>query len=49
MSNGAAPAATFRQGRRVEPKVRAVLVALVRLGFIATPDGGKSFALRRAS
>jgi hypothetical protein len=47
--DAAAIATGFRQGKRIEPKVRAVLVALARLGFIATPDGGNSFLLRRAS
>jgi len=38
----AAIAAGFRQDKRIEPKVRAVLVALTRMGFLATPDGGKT-------
>jgi len=55
LAGGAGPldasaiAATFRQGKRIEAKVQAVLVALGRMGFIATLDGGKSFLLRRAS
>jgi len=54
LAGGAGPldasaiAATFRQGKRIEAKVQAVLVALGRMGFIATLDGGKSFLLRRA-
>ena len=39
----------FRQGRRIEPKVRAVLTALARMGFVASPDNGHGFLLRRAS
>jgi len=39
----------FRQGKRIEPKARAVLLALTRMGFLSTQDGGKSFLLRRAS
>ena len=42
-------AATFRQGRRVEPKVAAVLMALARMGYVASPDRGRTFALRRAA
>src|SRR5579875_776717 len=42
-------AALFRQGRRCEAKVRAVLIALARTGFVATPNGGRSFVLRRVS
>jgi hypothetical protein len=41
--------AGFRQGRRIEAKIAATLAALARMGFIATPDGGKTFLLRRAS
>jgi hypothetical protein len=42
-------AASFRQGRRIEPKVSAVLVALNRVGYINSPDGGKTFLLPRAA
>ena len=42
-------AASFRQGRRVEVKIAAVLGALARMGFVTTSDGGRSFALRRAA
>jgi hypothetical protein len=42
-------AAGFRQGRRIEPKVTAVLVALTRMGFLSSPDGGKTFLLPRAA
>jgi len=41
-------ATMFRQGKRIEPKIRAVLLALARTGFVATSDG-ESFLLRRAS
>ena len=41
-------AAIFRQGRRIAPKIAAVLGALARMGFAATADG-KTFALRRAA
>jgi hypothetical protein len=40
-------ASRFRQGRRNLRKVEAVLAALARMGFVATTDGGRSFALRR--
>jgi hypothetical protein len=42
-------ASTFRQGRRVAPKVGAVLAALARMGFVASSDGGRTFQLRRAA
>ncbi len=44
-----AVAAGFRQGRRILPAVAAVLAALTRFGFVASPDGGRTFALRRAA
>jgi hypothetical protein len=47
--DAAAVAGTFRQGRRVEGKVAAVLLALARVGYVATVDGGRRFALRRAA
>lgn len=47
--DAAALAASFRQGRRVEGKIASVLGALARMGFAATADGGRSFALRRAA
>jgi hypothetical protein len=42
-------AAGFRQGQRVEGKVRAVLLALARIGHVASSDGGRRFSLRRAA
>jgi len=42
-------AATFKQGQKSSRKVSAVLSALVRMGFVDTADGGKTFALRRAA
>jgi Fe2+ or Zn2+ uptake regulation protein len=42
-------ALTFRQGRKVEPQVRATLAAMARMGFIAIHDAGTRFALRRAA
>jgi hypothetical protein len=42
-------AATFKQGRRIASKVSAVLAALSRMGFVATADGGVTFALRRTA
>ncbi len=41
--------ASFKQGRRVAPKIAAILSALARMGFAATADGGRTFALRRAA
>ena len=40
---------TFRQGRRIAPKVTSVLAALARMGFVSTADGGRTFVLRRAA
>lgn len=42
-------AACFTQGRRIAPKVAAVLAALARMGFVDSRDGGKTFELRRAA
>jgi hypothetical protein len=47
--DAASIATTFKQGRRVAPKVEAVLAALSRMGFVATADSGKAFQLRRAA
>ena len=41
-------AAAFKQGRKITPKVTAVLAALSRMGYLDTVDDGRSFALRRA-
>ncbi len=42
-------AATFRQGKRAEPKVQSVLTSLSRMGVIASIDAGKAYLLHRAS
>jgi hypothetical protein len=42
-------ARTFKQGRRCEPKVRSVLAALVRMGYVVTADAGKTYLFRRAA
>lgn len=42
-------ASSFKQGRRIEAKVRAVVAALASMGFVVSADGGKSFILRRVS
>ncbi len=47
--NAAAIATSFKQGRKIAPKVGAVLAALARTGFATTADGGKTFSLRRAA
>jgi hypothetical protein len=41
-------ATTFRQGKRVEKKIAAVLQSLARLGHVATRDG-RSFVIHRAA
>lgn len=45
--DAAALASGFRQGRRVEPKVAAVLVALSRMGVVSSAGG--RYALKRAA
>ena len=47
--DAAALATRFKQGRKIAPKVAAVLAALARMGFIDTADGGQTFVLRRAA
>lgn len=47
--DAAAIAAGFRQGRRAEKKIAAVLMSLARLGHVASADGGRAFAIRRAA
>jgi hypothetical protein len=44
-----AVARSFRQGGKAAAKVAAVLTALVRMGFVDTPDRGRTFVLRRAA
>ena len=39
----------FKQGRKVELRVKATLASLARTGFIAVHDGGRRFALRRVA
>jgi hypothetical protein len=39
----------FRQGRRALPQLNSVLASLVRMGFVATPDGGRTYLMRRAA
>ncbi|WP_348270486.1 hypothetical protein [Bosea sp. LC85] len=46
--DASAVASGFRQGKRIEPHVRATLTSLVRMGFASSRDG-KSFQLRRAA
>ncbi len=46
-SSPAAVASTFRQGKRVEKKVEAVLSSLARMGVIATAKSGRAFSLHR--
>jgi hypothetical protein len=45
--SSAALATRFKQGRKVEPKISAVLSSLSRMGIIATSDAGNGFHLRR--
>jgi hypothetical protein len=41
-------AVTFKQGRRAAPKIQAVLLSLVRMGYVDTRDG-IHFLLRQAA
>ncbi|TDR94753.1 type II restriction/modification system DNA methylase subunit YeeA [Enterovirga rhinocerotis] len=41
-------ASVFRQGRRIEPRVAAILASASRIGALDTPDGNR-FLLRRAA
>jgi hypothetical protein len=52
VQGGATPASIareFRQGRRVIPRVQAILSAFVRTGFANTVDGGATYQARRAA
>jgi hypothetical protein len=40
---------SFKQGRRVEAKIIAILEALVRTGVVSTRDAGRTFQARRAA
>lgn len=42
-------AARFRQGQKVRPAILSVLASLHRMGLVSTPDGGRTFAYRRAA
>ncbi len=39
----------FRQGRRIAPKVAAVLGALQRMGYVTATNAGRAWSLRRAA
>ena len=41
-------ARTFSQGRQIEKRVASTILALAQLGHLSSPDGGETFALRRA-
>jgi hypothetical protein len=47
--NVTALARTFKQGRKCELKVRSVLAALVRMGYVMTTDSGQTYLLRRVA
>jgi hypothetical protein len=47
--DSASIAALFRQGKRIEPKVEAILSAMVRLGQLVTSDDGRAYRFRRAA
>ena len=47
--DAAAIASGFRQGKRVEKKINAVLMSLARLGHVTATNGGQKFEIRRAA
>ncbi|MDU0343810.1 hypothetical protein, partial [Bosea rubneri] len=55
LAKGGAPldaeaiALRFRQGLKVRPAIRAVLVSLARVGEVSTADGGRRFGRRFAA
>jgi hypothetical protein len=55
LANATAPvdassiASAFKQGRKSIAKIDAVLSALLRMGYVDTRDGGKTYLLRRAA
>jgi hypothetical protein len=42
-------ASGFRQGKRVEKQIGAVLMSLARLGHVAVTNGGSKFEIRRVA
>ncbi|MCG7393981.1 class I SAM-dependent DNA methyltransferase [Microvirga sp. ACRRW] len=42
-------ASNYKQGKKAEPKIAAILVAASRIGEVATLDGGRTFAFRRVA
>lgn len=47
--DAAAIAAGFKQGRKLEPKITAILHAMVRTAAASTRDGGRTYQGRRAA
>lgn len=47
LNSPSAIAARFRQGKRIEKKVEAVLSSLARMGVIASANSGRAFSLHR--
>jgi hypothetical protein len=42
-------ASTYKQGKKAEPKIAAILAAAARIGEVATLDGGMTFQFRRVA
>ncbi|KFG68420.1 DNA methyltransferase [Microvirga sp. BSC39] len=42
-------AAAYKQGKKAEPKIAAILAAAARIGEVATMDGGRTFQFRRVA
>jgi hypothetical protein len=42
-------AATYRQGKKAEPKIAAILAAAARIGEVATMDDSRTFQFRRVA
>jgi hypothetical protein len=49
MVDAATIAASFRQGKRVEKQIGAVLMSLARLGHVAIANSGEKFEIRRVA
>lgn len=42
-------ASAYKQGKKAEPKIAAILAAAARIGEVATMDGGRTFQFRRVA
>jgi hypothetical protein len=47
--DAASIASSYKQGKKAEPKIAAILAAAYRIGEVATMDNGRSFQFRRVA